>query len=122
MASNAPLYFPPKLTPEILARLRAEHGPRLVVWRQGKMTLAVRRATRDDYLTFKRHRADKETRAEAEETLARACLVHPSGADLDRLFDDWPYLDATIADHALATKGVEEGVVELDDTFRGDEA
>jgi hypothetical protein len=84
---------------DTIEKLRAEHGP-------GKLHLLpdpsdegeeiiVRPCTRPEWQRFQNGISDAARAGKALEQLIRDCLVHPSRADLDAMFDRRPGLADT---------------------------
>lgn len=91
-------YVPVEVTDEQIAALEAEHEDVLVL-RGGERSpwvIVARRPTRQESIGYKTH-AKKEP-ATSSEALLRRVTVAPSGADLDKQLNRWPFLcDAVVA-------------------------
>lgn len=79
----------PSLPPEQVAALKAEHGDELRLVRAGGDAAVVRPPRRVEYKRFLDRSADAKgaERREAIEQLGRACIVRPTGAELDTLVE-----------------------------------
>lgn len=52
--------------------------------------VVFRKPTRAEYKMFRANSHNPATIADAQEKLARACVVHPSKEAFDALLEDWP--------------------------------
>ena len=84
---------------DTLEKLKAEHGPVYVIpfedrYTGEKAAVAIRRPSKGEYKRFRAMGLDENQRQQATETLARAVIVFPDAADVQRLDDEYPaFLD-----------------------------
>lgn len=91
-------YVPVELDDATRARLEEEHGDILVLrgTEKSPWVMVVRRPTRQETLGYKA--VSKRGDGTANESLLRRTTVFPTGADLERQLQRWPFLADGIAD------------------------
>lgn len=94
------------LTKEAIEALKAVHGDlRKVNTKRG--TFIVRGATTGEWRRFRSESAQDRTKANATETLVRACVVHPDAAGFSAAVDKAPGLIETLGEHVVQLSGAE---------------
>ncbi len=80
-----------KITDEQMAELEAKHG-RIgrLRGRDGGWECVFRKPTRAEFKAFRARAHNPPQRAEAQEILARSCVVFPSREGFDALLEDYP--------------------------------
>ena len=99
------------LTDEQLADLEAQHGRIARVRGQSNTWEVVfRKPSRAEYKQFRGRVNNPQLAADAQEQLARQCVVHPSKEAFDALLEDWPAIPeaASKAFSALMGLAVDE--------------
>lgn len=79
------------LSDEDIKKLEAEHK-RVAHLRgkNGEWEVVFRKPSRAEYKRFRASSHNKDMAADAQETLARQCVVYPSREAFDALLEDWP--------------------------------
>src|SRR4051812_19368289 len=79
------------LTAEELADLEAKHVRTAhLIGKGGAWEVVFRKPTRAEYKAFRARAHNPAQAADAQEILARACVVHPSKEAFDALLEDYP--------------------------------
>ena len=79
------------LTEDQVKELETKYGRVAhVVGAGGKWEVVFRKPARAEYKRFRSMSHNPSTVADAQETLCRACVVHPSKEAFDALLEDWP--------------------------------
>lgn len=79
------------LSDEQLSELEAKHKRvARVRSKDGEWEIVLRRPTRAEYKQFRTRSHNPGTVADAQETLARQCVVYPSREAFDALLEEWP--------------------------------
>lgn len=79
------------LSKEEIDKLEVAHGRIAIVRARGaEWEIVFRRPTRAEYKQFRTRLHNPQLAADAQEQLARQCVVHPSPEAFDRLLEEWP--------------------------------
>jgi len=80
-----------KVTDELLKELESKHQRVCHLrGRDGGWEVVFRRPTRQEYKRFKASMHNPQLAPDAQEQLARQCVVHPSKEAFDALLEDFP--------------------------------
>lgn len=96
-----------ELTQAKIDALKAAHGElRKVTTKRGD-AYVVRGATTAEWRRFRSESASDRARANATETLVRACVVHPETAAFSAALEKQPGLVEVLAEHVVQLSGAE---------------
>jgi hypothetical protein len=88
-------------------KLKAEHGEVFLV--DVCLTMvAFKRCSRGEYKRFRAAVTDERKKADALETLARACVVYPEPKEFDQFLDKYPAAADVIGSKVLEVAGAVE--------------
>lgn len=103
-----------KLTDEQMAALEAQHGRigRLKSKREGGWEVVFRKPRRAEFKQFRARAHNPAQKAEAQEILARQCVVYPSREAFDALLEDYPAICDSEAASTLFERLMSDAVEE----------
>jgi len=93
-----------KISDEKLTELEAQHGECIVV-STNRGDIAFRSPKRTEYDRYLSYLFDEKKRSKAQEILVRACRVHPSAEELDRIIEAAPGIVVTCSGPLLELAG-----------------
>lgn len=80
-----------RLTKEQIDELEVTHKRVAhLVGKGGTWEIVIRKPTRSEYKQFRANNHNEARVADAQEVLARQCVVYPSKEAFDALLEDWP--------------------------------
>jgi len=95
------------LSKEEVSKLEVDHKRVAhIVGKNGAWEVVLRKPTRAEYKRFRAMAANEMQRADAQETLARSCVVFPPPAAFDALLDDYPAAADACADAMMDLVGL----------------
>jgi len=95
------------MTDQTIEELKEKHGDVYTVETCGAVVV-FKRCSRMEYKRFRESLASERKKADALETLARACIVHPEASELNDFFDRYPAAADVIGSKILEVAGAVE--------------
>lgn len=101
------------MTEDQIKELKEKHGKRIAVvpipateWDEA-CEIVVKAPPRGEYKRFRKMLFDDTEKADALETLAKACVIHPELQQFQKMLDDRPALAETVGGKAAELAGAE---------------
>lgn len=103
------------LSVDEIEKLRAQHQDiATAVGDRQQWECVFRRPTRAEYKRFRSMMFNPATQPEAQEQLARVCVVHPSREAFDALLERYPAIPEAVAQDILKLAGIS-----VDESLKG---